>query len=79
MDGMPENMDVEAADEDLDGEARQRERERELEIQQQVEERVETRRREELKHLKQAVTTAYIIYMRAARREVYLIGSNTPE
>jgi cleavage stimulation factor subunit 3 len=63
-------MGDETAAADWDGESRQREREKANEIQAQVESRVEGRRRGQVDQLKEAISTAYIVYMRVARREV---------
>jgi cleavage stimulation factor subunit 3 len=70
-----DGVDVPMVDEsaaDWDGESRQREREKTSEIQGQVEARVEGRRREIVDQLKEGISTAYIVYMRVARREVCL-------
>jgi cleavage stimulation factor subunit 3 len=70
-----DGVDVPMVDEtaaDWDGESRQKDREKASEIQKVVETRVEGRRKEQVDQLKEAISTAYIVYMRVARREVWL-------
>ncbi|KAJ3082107.1 mRNA 3'-end-processing protein rna14 [Quaeritorhiza haematococci] len=56
-------------DEDWDGEARERQRERMKEREKELEIKVEEKRRKEIGEVRKALTMAYVVFMRVARRQ----------
>ncbi|KAI8824353.1 uncharacterized protein EV422DRAFT_317763 [Fimicolochytrium jonesii] len=67
LQSLQQGDDISGAD-DWDGERREREREKQKVRQQEVEEKVEERRKKDVQDIKEALALVYVTYMRTSRR-----------